>query len=123
MCFIEEVSIWTEIVSSAVYKRFDSFMIKHNFNRYSYDNCVYFKRNKNGSFIYLLLYVDDMLVVSKDKDEIKRLKTQINKEFEMKDLNATKKILEMQISRERKTSKLYLSQKGYVKKVLTKFNM
>ena len=35
---------------------------------------VYFKRNKNGFFIYLLLYVDDMLVASKDKDEKRKLK-------------------------------------------------
>lgn len=56
------------------YKLFDSFMIKHNFDRCSYDNCVSFKRNRIESFIYLLLYVDDMLVVSKDKDEIRRLK-------------------------------------------------
>ena len=98
-------------------------MIKHSFNRYSYDSCVYFKRNKNGSFLYLLLYVGDILVVSKDKDEIRRLKAQLNKEFEMKDLGAMKKILGMQILRDREASKLYLSQKEYVRKVLNKFNM
>ena len=84
-------------------------MIKHNFNKCSYDSCVYFKRNKNGSFIYLLLYVVDMLVVLKDKDEIKRLKAQLNKEFEMKDLGVANKILGMQISRDRKAGKLYLN--------------
>ena len=41
----------------------------------------------------------------------------------MKNLGAPKKILRMQISRDRKTGKLYLSQKGNVEKVLTKFNM
>jgi len=63
----------------------------------------------NKSFIYLLLYVDDMVVALKDKDEIRRLKAQHNKEFEIKDLVVIKKILGMQISRDKEASKLYLS--------------
>ncbi|KAG8497429.1 hypothetical protein CXB51_008736 [Gossypium anomalum] len=49
------------------YKRFDSFMTSHNFKRSSFDSCVYFKKNSDGSFVYLLLYVDDMLIAAKDK--------------------------------------------------------
>ena len=49
------------------YKRFDSFMTSHDFKRSSLDSCVYFKKNSDGSFVYLLLYVDDMLIAAKDK--------------------------------------------------------
>ena len=41
--------------------------------------------------IYLLLYVDDMLIASKSKVEIDRFKAQLSQEFEMKDLGDTKK--------------------------------
>ena len=41
----------------------------------------------------------------------------------MKDFGATKKILEMDILRDRLTGRLYLSQKGYIGKVLHRFNM
>ena len=41
----------------------------------------------------------------------------------MKDLGPAKKILGMEILRDRKASKLYLSQKGYIEKVLCRFNM
>ena len=41
----------------------------------------------------------------------------------MKDLGATKKILGMEILRDRKVGKLYLSQKGYIEKILHRFNM
>jgi hypothetical protein len=47
------------------YRRFDSFMISHGFKRSDYDSCVYLK-TVNGSAIYLLLYVDDMLIAAKD---------------------------------------------------------
>ncbi|KAG8480615.1 hypothetical protein CXB51_024767 [Gossypium anomalum] len=50
------------------YKRFDSFMTSHDFKRSSFDSCVYFKKNNDGSFVYLLLYVDDMLIAAKEKE-------------------------------------------------------
>jgi hypothetical protein len=104
------------------YMRFDSFMIPHDFKRSDYDSCVYLK-TVNGSTIYLLLYVDDMLIVAKDKSEITKLKAHLNLEFEMKDLGAAKKILGVEIIRNRKSSMLYLSQRGYIEKVLCRFNM
>ncbi|KAG8488852.1 hypothetical protein CXB51_016759 [Gossypium anomalum] len=81
------------------------------------------EKKSDGSFVYLLLYVDDMLIAAKDKGEIRNVKTQLSKEFEMKDLGPAKKILGMEILRDRKASKLYLSQKGYIEKVLCRFNM
>ena len=60
------------------YKRFDLFMLSHSFKRSNYDSCVYLKI-VNGSAIYFLLYVDDMLIVAKDKSEIPKIKAQLNK--------------------------------------------
>ena len=73
--------------------------------------------------MYLLLYVDNMLIVAKSKEDIRIVKAQLNNEFEMKDLGAAKKILGMQILRDRVAGKLSLSQKGYIEKVLRRFNM
>ena len=47
----------------------------------------------------------------------------MNKKFEMKDLGATKKIFGVEIIRDRKSGMLYLSQRGYIEKVLRRFNM
>jgi hypothetical protein len=58
----------------------------------------------NGSPIYLLLYVDDMLIAAKSMKEITTLKAQLSSEFEMKDLGPAKKILGMEIKRDRKSS-------------------
>lgn len=75
------------------------------------------------SFIYLLLYVDDMLIAFKDKSLIVKLKSQLSNEFEMKDLGAAKRILGMEIQRDRKAGKLYLSQRKYLEKILDRYNM
>ncbi len=105
------------------YKRFDQFMKGQRYTRSKFDHCVYFQKLQEGTFIYLLLYVDDMLIASKSKVEIERLKTQLNLEFEMKDLGEAKKILGMEICRDRAHGRVSLSQKQYLKKVLQKFGM
>ena len=68
-------------------------MLGHGYSRSMYDSCVYFRKLNDGSFIYLLLYVDDMLIAAKNLSEIHTLKLQLNSEFEMKDLVAAKKFL------------------------------
>ena len=49
------------------YKKFDSFMVSQGYTRSEYDHCLYFKK-LNDIFIILVLYVDDMLIVSKSMD-------------------------------------------------------
>ena len=98
-------------------------MVSPNFTRSEYDHCVYFKKLANDMFIILVLYVDDMLVASKSMFEINRLKAQLARTFDMKDLGAANQILGMQIHRDRKNGKLWLSQKKYVEKILQRFGM
>ena len=49
-----------------------------------------------------MLYVDDILIVSKSMDEINRLKVQMDRTFDMKDLGAAKQILGIEIHRDKK---------------------
>jgi hypothetical protein len=78
---------------------------------------------ENGIFIILVLYVDDMLVASKSMVEINKLKVQLARTFDMKDLGATKQILGIEIHKDMKHGKLWFSQQKYVEKILLRFNM
>ena len=91
------------------YKKFDTFMIRHGHQRSEFDCCVYLRQLQGGKYIYLLLYVDDMLVACKSMGEIRKPKSQLSAEFEMKDMGAAQKILGMKIRRERKERRIYLS--------------
>ena len=105
------------------YKKFDSFMLSQKYVRSEYDHCVYFTQLNNGMFIILVLYVDDMLLASKSIEEINRLKAQMARTFDMKDLGAARQILGMEIFRDRSNGKLWLSQKKYIEKILLRFGM
>ena len=68
------------------YKRFYEFIVSHGYNKNPYDSCVYHSKVEDGSDIYLVLFVDDILVTSQDKSEIQNMKSLLNSEFEMKDI-------------------------------------
>ena len=67
--------------------------------------------------------MDDMLIVSKSIFAIDKLKKDSSFEFKMKDLGEAKKVIDMEIERDRKGGKISLTQKGYLKKILQKFNI
>ena len=78
------------------------------------NRCVYFEGSTyDATFIVLLLYINDMLVASNDINEIKNVKLYMSKCFATKNLGPTKKIQDMNIERDRKYSKLQLSQSFY----------
>jgi hypothetical protein len=81
-------------------------MTKQGYSRCHSNHCVYFKRLENGSYIILLLYVDDMLVAGSNMKDINVLKKKLANSFAMKDLGDTKKILGMRITRDREKSQI-----------------
>ncbi|GJY73682.1 retrotransposon protein, putative, ty1-copia subclass [Tanacetum coccineum] len=105
------------------YRRFDEYMLSNGFKRSFYDNCVYYRSYAPGKYIYLLLYVDDMLIACKSKAEIGSTNSFLKKEFDMKELGEAKKILGMEIIRDRSHKILRVSQSGYVSKILNNFRI
>ena len=104
-------------------QRFDAFMRSTGYSRSLKDSCLYFKRTREEERTYLLLYVDDMLIISKNKDTMWELKGSLSATFEMKDLGPAKRILGMEIKRDREEGVVELSQKEYLQKVLRTFRM
>ena len=64
-----------------------------------------------------------MLIAAKSTIKVNKLKSLLSKEFDMKDLGAAKKILGMEIHKDRASKRLWVSQRSYVKRVLERFNM
>src|SRR3954471_17486491 len=85
-------------------RRFDKFMAHISFIIIQFDHCVYFRFRPGNSFVILLLYVDDILIASNNVEDVMRVKVELNKEFDMKDLGATSRILGIDIRRNRKKS-------------------
>nr|GFB52921.1 retrovirus-related Pol polyprotein from transposon TNT 1-94 [Tanacetum cinerariifolium] len=76
-----------------------------------------------GEYIYLLLYVINMLIACICKAEIGSTKSFLKKEFNMKELGEAKRILGMEIIRDRSRKILRVSQSGYVSKIMNNFRI
>ena len=72
--------------------------------------------------IFLILYVDDILLATNDK-KIYEINIYLSKKFEMKDLNEASFDLRIHIYRGRSQGILGLSQKTYIEKVLERYGM
>jgi hypothetical protein len=64
------------------------------------DNCVYIKI-KESMFIILVLYVDDILLASSDKNLLHEIKRFLSSNFDMKDLGDASYVLGIEIHRDR----------------------
>ena len=82
------------------YDKFDSYIQGLGFKKSQVDHCVYRKQVRNH-FIYVALYVDEMLLVGNNMDLIKEVKKQLYSKFKMKYLGPTHFINGTKIKRDR----------------------
>jgi len=85
--------------------------------RSSADNCVYTCK-KNGKMLTVVLYVDDLLLMSDCKELLAEFKAYISSKFSMKDMGAVKTVLGFEIVRDRKLKTLSISQSTYIAKIV-----
>ena len=67
MCLLERALYGVKQSPRQWYKHFDGYILKIGFERSKFDSCVYDKKVEDSMMVYLLLYVDDMLIASKRK--------------------------------------------------------
>ena len=77
----------------------------------------------NNKVVFLILYVDDILLIGNDVDILSNVKKWLAEQFQMKDLGEASYVLGIQIIRDRKNKLLALSQASYIDKVLAHFLM
>lgn len=99
--------------------KFNEMLIKFSLERSNIDKCLYF--NKNRSMI-LIIYVDDGLIISKNKLLLDELVNFLKLHFEIKTMEC-ETYLGFSISRNRKTREMFVHQTGYASKVLSKYGM
>jgi hypothetical protein len=88
------------------------------FQPYTSDQCVYFNKETG---ILIVTYVDDMLIIGKDKGKIKTLKRDLATKFEIEDIGSANYFVGVRITRDREKKTISLCQDAYVAKILERF--
>lgn len=102
--------------------KFDTLMKNEGFNRSENDYCLYSKYFKNDQ-LYVLLYVDDLLILGTNLETVNRLKSTLHTNFCMKDLGVISQYLGIDVKLNLNQGYIQLSQERYLNEVLQKYGM
>ncbi|KAK9024844.1 hypothetical protein V6N11_064750 [Hibiscus sabdariffa] len=101
---------------------FNDAIKQFGFIRNEDEPCVY-KKISRSIVSFLILYVDDILLIGNDIPTLQSVKTWLSNCFSMKDLGEATYILGVKIYRDRSRRLIGLSQSTYIDKVLKRFSM
>eukprot|EP00253_Pinus_taeda_P005666 PITA_05666 len=105
----------------ARYEKLIEHLLKLNFKCYDLDDATLFVKKVGKIFVYLVVYVDDILMTGKNESYIASIKKELRKGFEMIDLGYVHYYLGIEVMQQLKS--IFLSQKKYIGDLLNKFGM
>lgn len=97
--------------------KFDQVITSFGFIENKVDQCIYLKIS-GSKFIFLVLYIDDILLATGDIGFLHETKQFLSKSFQMSDLGESSYVRGIEIIRDRSRKLLGLSQRSYINKVL-----
>lgn len=101
-------------------KKINNVLIQMGFNKSENDPCLYI-RTKESELIYLLIFVDDIILSGKNLDDLLTVKNVLMSNFKMKDKGDLKNFLGLEITRDRDKGELKISQTRYCEKIIDRF--
>lgn len=105
----------------AWFSRFSSVVQEFGMLRSTADHSVFYHHNSLGQCIYLVVYVDDIVITGSDQDGIQKLKQHLFTHFQTKDLGKLKYFLGIEIAQS--SSAVVLSQRKYALDILEETGM
>ncbi|GKB12173.1 retrotransposon protein, putative, ty1-copia subclass [Tanacetum coccineum] len=103
-------------------KRFDEEIKRFGFSQNLDEPCVYQKAS-GSNVTFLILYVDDIIIMGNHIPSLQSVKNYLGKCFSMKDLGEAAFILGIKIYRDRSKRLIGLSQNAYMDKILKRYKM
>ena len=105
----------------AWFGRFSSVVHEFGVTQSTLDHSVFYHHTSSGQCIYLIAYVDNIVITDSDHDGIRKLKQHLFSHFQTKDLGKLKYFLGIEIAQS--NSGVVMSQKKYVLDILEETGM
>jgi hypothetical protein len=104
-------------------QKMDSKLTSMGFKPCVSDPCMYVRHGGKGGSFLIALYVDDLLLASKDKNQMKVVKKELQAAWNVKDLGEAHQFLGLTITRNRKERTMHLCQEQLLKTALVDAKM
>lgn len=122
VCRLQRAIYGLKQASRSWNKRFDEEVKNLGFIQSKEEPCVY-KKVSGSHIMFLVLYVDDILLIGNEKSLMEQTKNSLKTIFSMKDMGDAQYVLGIKIYRDRSRRLIGLSQSVYIDKILERFHM
>jgi hypothetical protein len=119
ICKLQKSSYGLKQASQSWNLRFDEAVKGFGFIKNVEEPCIY-KKVSGSAVVFLVLYVDEILLIRNDVIMMEAVKSSLRKSFSMKDLGEVVCILGIKIYRDRSQRLIGLSQNAYIDKKLNR---
>ena len=116
----QQISVWSEQAPRAWYSRFATYLLPLGFVEAKSDTSL-FIYHRGTEIVYLLLYVDDIVLTASNASLLRRTITALQQEFSMKDLGPLHHFLGISVKQH--SGGLFLSQQQYTMDILKRAGM
>ncbi len=108
--------------SRAWYEHLDKTLKAQGLQRSQHDPCLYW-RKEGDKVIYVLVYVDDLIIAVNEDEWARKLKEALNAAYDIKDLGELRYCLGMLVERDRTKRTLHLTQEAFITDLLRRYGM
>eukprot|EP00253_Pinus_taeda_P025621 PITA_25621 len=105
----------------AWYEKLTEHLLKLNFKHYDLDDATLLVKKVGKIVAYLVVYVDDLLMIVNNERYIASIKKELGKSFEITDLGYVHYYLGIEVTQHPKS--IFLSQKKYIGDLLNRFGI
>ncbi|XP_019438966.1 PREDICTED: uncharacterized protein LOC109344666 [Lupinus angustifolius] len=120
VCHLNKAIFGLKQAPRAWFNKLKNYLVTHGFKACQLDTSL-FLHYSSSSIIYVLVYVDDLIITCTNAALIQRFITQLHTVFALKDLGSLHYFLGLQITMT--TTGLTLSQENYIHDILCRNNM
>ena len=120
VCLLKKSLYGLKQAPRACYAKMDNLLLDTGFSRFHYDPNVYTKKLGNH-LIIVVLYVDDLILTSRDPKLLTHVKSSLKQNFEMSELRHLHYFLGLQVLQNKEG--IFLSQSKYACDLLRLFHM
>jgi hypothetical protein len=122
VCKLKKCLYGLKQASRAWYQKIDATLLDLGFERSVADHSLYFAQ-KGPHVMLVLVYVDDLIILSSNMESMDALKSKLEAEYEMTDLGELHYCLGVEFVRDQAARTITMSQAKYMEEVLKRFGM
>ena len=122
MCMLNKALYGLRESPRAWYECLDDYLKSLGFIRSKHDYCLYTLEERD-EIIYLIIFVDDLLICCKNRQNLDSIKSILKQRFLMKDLGKISMYLGINIEYDEKKNEMSLDQEKYIESLARKYEI